>query len=158
MHGKPGSLTCPVQITNTRKHFSWEEPVHISFFSNFSWSEGESNSQSVGRQSSVLPLSQILSLSLPIQPNNIMYHADTLFELDMPQLGYSNLYLQKKHNIFILCVGVVKAKFKDMYKVQWGTCDSSICDARHDVCGYPAVERYILGRGSSINPSQITCR
>ena len=31
IHGKPGSLTCPVQITNTREHFSWEEPVHISF-------------------------------------------------------------------------------------------------------------------------------
>jgi len=33
-----------------------------NFISNFSWSEGGSNSQSLGRQSSVLPLSQIPSL------------------------------------------------------------------------------------------------
>ena len=43
------------------KHVSWEEPVHISFFSNFSLSEGGSNSQSLGRQMSVLPLNQIPS-------------------------------------------------------------------------------------------------
>jgi len=52
----------------TREQFSWKEPVHISFFSNFSWSKGGgSNSQSLGRQSSVLPLSQIPSLCVKSQ-------------------------------------------------------------------------------------------
>ena len=28
---KPGSSTCPVYSNDTQEHFSWEEPVHISF-------------------------------------------------------------------------------------------------------------------------------
>ena len=30
-HNKPGCLTYPVNSTDTREHFSWEEPVHIQF-------------------------------------------------------------------------------------------------------------------------------
>ena len=57
-HDKPGSLTCPMYSTDTQEHFSWEEQdlVHISFLVIFSWCEGGSNSQSLGRQSSVLPM------------------------------------------------------------------------------------------------------
>ena len=48
---------------------------YISPFSNFSWSEGGSNSQSMGRQSSVLPLSQIPSLTVPQLPIMIIYNS-----------------------------------------------------------------------------------
>jgi len=41
-HDKPGSYTCPVYNTDTRKRFSWEEPC------NHSWVSECSNSQIPG--------------------------------------------------------------------------------------------------------------
>jgi len=55
-HDKPGSLTYPIYGTDTREH-CYENNQYLSSFSIFIDVRG-SNSQSLGRQASVSPLSQ----------------------------------------------------------------------------------------------------
>jgi len=60
-HDKPCSLTYPVYIALLQGSILPGTNQYVSPFSYLSWCEG-SNSQSLGRQSSVLPLSQVPSL------------------------------------------------------------------------------------------------
>jgi len=87
-HDKPGSLTCPVYSIDTREHFSCSgKNLYISpCFSNFSWSEVGSNSQSLARQLSVLPLGQIPWLATYFLPLNV-YTAMMLPNLQIRSLS-----------------------------------------------------------------------
>ena len=86
-HDKPSSQRSHSYCNGTRQPFFWNEPEHIkSPFSNFSLLKGGSNSQSLGRQSSVLPLSQAPShecleclecrtvCTITVMYQDLMYH------------------------------------------------------------------------------------
>ena len=82
----------------TGAFFLGRTSTYISFFNNFSWSEGGSNSQSLGRQSSVLPLSQIPSL--PFRRSYLKVHETfivrTLLNLIFLDVSNDNMFLKNR--------------------------------------------------------------